>query len=189
MNRTSDESWKFHGALYIKKGDSLGKVCIGAGALLIVFGLLPITLTYIYGSEIRPEDVLSFVAFLSVTVIGIPLLIFGIKKNSAESQRVFLAVFDDHIILFPTNKPFKDSTYDPRDSSGHVRIMYRDVTEYTLYHYSSTDDNGFRTYQNYGDLKISTKDFKYCTLVDNIENVRKILEGYMPVRETMQRRI
>lgn len=181
----TNESWKFSGALYISKGKNGGSFW-SIGVMIIFFAALAML---IYQQSMGLEGhMMEMIIFGMFMVIGVIFVTIGFKKNSLDSKKIYLAVFDDHITLFPTNKQ-SDASYDPRDDAGYVHIKFREITEYTFIHdYTTDEDSSSRNYHNYGQLKVKTSTSEYRTQVKNIEMARKLLWEMVPVPEKMEMR-
>ena len=178
MVKASDESWRFSGALYVSKGKGFGFIWVGLGIMFTFSAAMSLPDDF--------EDItVGMVIRWAIFAICATFLVISLKKYLTDSKTVHLAVFNDHIVILPIDKS-DVSAYDGRDATGYVRIPYKNVVEYTLYHYSAEDDNGSIKYYNHGELRISTKEYQHRAYAGDIETIRKFLAGIIPVRETMQ---
>lgn len=178
----TDESWKFSGALYVSKGKN-DKSAWSAGFMISFFsGLSMLICQQTIGIEGHEKEMVILGIFFA---IGVVFTMIGSKKNAADSKIVYFAIFKDYIMLLPTNKPSKNSTYDSKDASGYVRIRFEDIAIYKFTRHYTTDSDGVgRSYENYGKLEIKTKASEYATDVKDIRTARELFWEFLPYGTT-----
>ena len=163
----------FGKVLYASKG--MGNGSAVAGLILAFFAIIiGMCLNTIYLS-VEIKTAVTIICTV-LTAIGIVLFINSVRKDDAAKKRICFAVFSDHLIIYPTNGE-KDQ--------GYVRISNDEIRGYVFRpHDSSGIDDILPNYQNYGKLKIVTKNFVYETEISNISLARAWMHHSLSMEET-----
>lgn len=102
------------------------------------------------------------------------------------SARIYIALYDEYLMLFPSAKP----TIKVLD---YIRIRYDAITAYTFLSdctYDSDDSsNLFPHYKGYGRLLISTDGSNYKTQIADIAEARTWLTKFVAIPETPEKRM
>jgi hypothetical protein len=173
---------QFDDALYVGRG---GGRHSNIAALPGVFAVIALVVV-IWASDAKsgmPQDLRSLLLWIAIPTLSVCALlcIVIILVKDKISKRVFFAVYQDCLIILPTDK-------DTLKKPDYVRLPYNQIISYNFINatHKSIDEPGYRTPLkfNYGVMDITVRlengqRITYKTQISNIDNAREWLKKFV----------
>ncbi|MCL1984694.1 MAG: hypothetical protein FWG58_04790 [Methanomassiliicoccaceae archaeon] len=169
------DEWMFDGALYSSKGVN-GRSHGGRIFTIIIFAAA-IIMVYMTGDDLSAGTKTMMITVGAIILAaGIAVTAFLMISDPKTEKKVHFAVFKQHLLILPKSRS---------KGTEYVHIPFNEIIGYVFRQYDSRSSGDIgHHYQNYGELKIVTRNSEYETEIANISLARAWMHKSLSMEET-----